>query len=119
MIFRCDRTLICVILEHGEVLEKKKITAIGHRKSSSYYTNKIKMRYTDVNHENWNDRAKCHHESSEVCNLLEKLRRGQSTLRETKIDLLGEVKGKKILHLNLGSSILRNIPGVTIKDILF
>ena len=57
------------------------------------------MTYTDANHENWNDRAKCHHESSEVRDLLAKLRRGQSTLKEIETNLLGDVKGKKILHL--------------------
>ena len=91
--------MIDAVVEHGKVLKNKEITAIGHRKSSSYYTNKIKMTYTDANHENWNDRAKCHHESSEVYDLLEKLRRGQSTLREIETNLLGDIKGKKILHL--------------------
>ncbi|WP_019506745.1 class I SAM-dependent methyltransferase [Pleurocapsa sp. PCC 7319] len=55
--------------------------------------------YTDANNANWNDRAKCHHDSSEVGNLLAKLRNGQSTLKEIEINLLGDIKGKKVLHL--------------------
>ena len=59
----------------------------------------INMTYTDANRVNWNDRVKCHHESSEVRDLLAKLRCGQSTLTEIETNLLGNIKGKKILHL--------------------
>lgn len=57
------------------------------------------MTYTDANHKNWNDRAKCHHESFEVRDLLAKLSCGKSTLKEVETNLLGDVKGKRILHL--------------------
>ena len=57
------------------------------------------MTYTDANRANWNDRVKCHHDSSEVRDLLAKLSRGQSTLKEIETNLLGDVKGKRILHL--------------------
>ncbi len=55
--------------------------------------------YTNANRANWNSRAKCHHESCEVRDLLEKLRCGQSTLKKIETDLLGDVKDKRILHL--------------------
>lgn len=57
------------------------------------------MTYIDVNLANWNDRAKCHHESTEVRDLLAKLSQGQSTLKEIETNLLGDVKDKRILHL--------------------
>ena len=52
----------------------------------------------NANRANWNNRAKCHHESIEVDAALAKLRRGESTLKKIETNLLGEVKGKKILH---------------------
>ena len=57
------------------------------------------MKYTDVNRTNWNNRAKCHHESAEVSAALAKLSRGESTLKEIETNLLGDVEGKRILHL--------------------
>ncbi|MEN9519405.1 MAG: hypothetical protein RLZZ381_1993 [Cyanobacteriota bacterium] len=57
------------------------------------------MTYISANRANWNSRAKCHHESSEVHETLAKLRCGQSTLKEIETNLLGDVRGKKVLHL--------------------
>ena len=57
------------------------------------------MSYADANRTNWNSRAKCHHETAEVSQTLEQLSCGQSTLKETETNLLGDVRGKKILHL--------------------
>ncbi|MGL6337573.1 MAG: class I SAM-dependent methyltransferase [Waterburya sp.] len=55
--------------------------------------------YTNANIINWNSRAKCHHESREVGDLLAKLKNGQGTLKEIETNLLGDIKGMKILHL--------------------
>lgn len=60
---------------------------------------KINMTYINVNRANWNSRAKCHHKSSEVREMLAQLSGGQSTLKETETNLLSDVRGKKILHL--------------------
>jgi hypothetical protein len=49
------------------------------------------MTYIHANRANWNSRAKCHHESSEVHETLAKLRCGQSTLKEIETNLLGIV----------------------------
>ena len=57
------------------------------------------MTYADANRTNWNSRAKCHHESPEVSQMLAQLSCGQSILKETETNLLGDVRGKKILHL--------------------
>ena len=57
------------------------------------------MTHIDANRANWNSRAKCHHETFEVSETLARLRCGQTALKETETNLLGDVRGKKILHL--------------------
>lgn len=57
------------------------------------------MTYTNANRANWDSRVRCHHDSTEVHDSLAKLRRGQSTLREVETQLLGDITGKRILHL--------------------
>lgn len=57
------------------------------------------MKYTDTNRTNWNDRAHAHHDSEEVSAELEKLKSGQTTLKRIEQSLIGNIEGKKVLHL--------------------
>lgn len=53
--------------------------------------------YKEVNRQSWNDRVDAHLESDFYD--LEGFRRGNTSLTEIELDLLGEVSGKYILHL--------------------
>jgi 2-polyprenyl-3-methyl-5-hydroxy-6-metoxy-1,4-benzoquinol methylase len=53
--------------------------------------------YKEVNRQSWNDRVDAHLESDFYD--LEGFRRGNTSLTEIELDLLGEVSGKSILHL--------------------
>ncbi len=53
--------------------------------------------YKEVNRQSWNDRVDAHLESDFYD--LEGFRRGNTSLKEIELDLLGEVSGKSILHL--------------------
>ena len=55
------------------------------------------MDYLAINKENWNDRTDVHYKSKtyDVPSFIE----GRNSLKEIELPLLGNIQGKKILHL--------------------
>ena len=63
----------------------------------TYKGMKLENNYVDINRKSWNDRIETHLKSEFYD--LENFLKGKSSLKAIELDLLGDIDGKSILHL--------------------